>query len=75
MSTVSPVQNPPTRKVFRILAGIIAAFLLLVSLPLALSGVFTDSWWESATWALASLFAGIGMGLGARTGRWYSSRA
>jgi protein-S-isoprenylcysteine O-methyltransferase Ste14 len=75
MSTASPDQDPPTRKAFRILAGIIAAFLLLVSLPLAISGAFTDSWWESAIWALASLFAGIGMALGARTSRWYGTCA
>jgi len=61
--------------VFRILAGILAAFLLLVGLPLAASGAFVDSWWESGLWAIGSLYAGIGLAVGARTGRWYGVRA
>jgi hypothetical protein len=60
--------------VFRVLAGIIAAFLLLIGLPLALSGAFADTW-ESWLWAIVSLYAGIGLALGARTGRWYGVRA
>ena len=64
-----------TRMVFRVLAGILAAFLLLVGLPLALSGAFLDRWWESALWAIGSLYAGIGLAVGARTGRWYDVRA
>jgi hypothetical protein len=64
-----------TRLVFRVLAGIIAAFLLFVGLPLAASGAFTEEWWQSALWAVGSLFAGIGLALGAYTGRWYGIRA
>jgi hypothetical protein len=61
--------------VFRVLAGIIAAFLLLIGLPMAASGAFTDSWWESLLWEICSLYAGIGLALGASTGRWYGVRA
>ena len=60
--------------VFRVLAGIIAVFLLLIWLPLALSGAFADTW-ESCLWGIASLYAGIGLAVGARTGRWYGVRA
>jgi hypothetical protein len=60
--------------VFRVLAAIIAALFLLVGFPLALSGAFMETWWDSAIWAITSLYAGIGLGLGARTGRWYGSR-
>jgi hypothetical protein len=61
--------------VFRVLAGIIAAFLLFVGLPLALSGAFTETWWESWLWAIGSVYAGIGLAVGARTGQWYGIRA
>jgi hypothetical protein len=61
--------------VYRVLAGIFAAFLLLIGLPLAASGAFTDTWWESWVWAVGSLFAGIGLAVGAWTGRWYGVRA
>ena len=71
----SSVKMNETRMVFRILAGILAAFLLLVGLPLAASGAFVDTWWESGLWAIGSLWAGIGLALGARTGRWYGIRA
>lgn len=71
MSTSSPIEQRQTRIVFRVLAAIIAAILLLIGFPLALSGAFMDTWWESALWAIGSLYAGIGLGLGARTGRWY----
>jgi hypothetical protein len=60
---------------FRVLAGIIAAFLLFVGLPMASSGAFTESWWQSVLWVACSLFAGIGLALGAYTGRWYGIRA
>ena len=75
MNSSSSVKKSETRVVFRVLAGIIAAFLLLVGLPLALSGAFTHTWWESWLWAIDSLYAGIGLALGARTGRWYGVRA
>jgi hypothetical protein len=75
MDTSSSVQKTPTRMVLRILAAIISAFLLLVGFPLAASGAFMDSWWESALWAIGSLYAGIGLALGARTGRWYGVHA
>ena len=75
MNISSPIEKRQTRMVYRVLAAIIAALLLLVGFPLALSGAFMDAWWESAIWAITSLYAGIGLGLGARTGRWFGVRA
>jgi hypothetical protein len=67
-----------TRMLFRVLAGIIAAFLLLIGLPVGLHAMFTDSG-ESCLWdvfgAIACLYAGLGLAEGARTGRWYNMRA
>jgi hypothetical protein len=71
----SSVKKRETRVVFRVLAGIIAVFLLLIGLPLAVSGAFMDTWWESGLWAIGCVYAGIGLAIGARTGRWYSVRA
>ena len=61
--------------VFRVLAGIIGSFILLLGLPIALSGEFAGHWWESALVASCSLYSGIGLVIGAWTGRWYGSRA
>lgn len=61
--------------VFRVLAGILAAFILLVGLPLAFSGALGESWWWSWFWAIDFLYAGIGLAVGARSGRWYGIRA
>jgi len=61
--------------VFQVFAAILAAFLLLIGLPLALSGAFVDTWWESGLWAVGCLYAGAGLAVGARTGRWYGVRA
>ena len=60
---------------FRVLAGIISACLLLIGLPLAVSGAFMPTWWESGLWAIGCVYAGIGLAVGARTGRWFSVRA
>ena len=63
--------NRQTRFVFRILSGIVAAIMLLVSLPVA---VF-DAWHGSpfAVFAAACcVYAGIGLAIGAVTGRWYN---
>jgi hypothetical protein len=75
MNSSLSVTESQTRMVFRVLAGIIAAFLLLVGLPLALSGAFIEIWWESGLWAIGCVYAGTGLALGARTGRWYGIRA
>ena len=75
MNTSPSVETTQTRVVFRILAAIEAAFILLVGFPLALSEAFMDNRWESAILAIVSLYAGIGLALGARTGRWYGVRA
>jgi hypothetical protein len=73
MDTLSAVEKSKTRMVFRVLAAIIAFFLLAVDLPLGLSGAFTETWWESWFLIISSLYAGIGLAVGARTGRWYNS--
>ncbi len=80
LNTSSSVKKSETRMVFRVLAGIIAAFFLLVGLPLALSGAFVHAWWESWLCAICYLFCaicylygGIGLAVGAYTGRWYGS--
>jgi hypothetical protein len=75
MSQSSSGNIRETRMVFRVLAGIIAAFLLLVGIPMALSGAFTEEWWQSVLWVVCDLFAGIGLALGAYTGRWYGIHA
>lgn len=59
-----------TRFLFRVLAGVIAAFVLLVSLPLAMLEGIDGGGWQAWVLALCSLFAGIGMVVGARTGHW-----
>ena len=78
MSSSSSIRQRETRIVFRVLAGILAAFLLLVGLPVALYAVFADSG-ESCLWdiflAICCLYAGVGLVGGARTGRWYDVRA
>jgi hypothetical protein len=62
--------------VFRVLAGILAAFLLLCGLPMALHEVFTGSG-EHRLWgillAIGSVYSGVGLAVGARTGRWFKS--
>jgi len=64
--------------VFRVLAGIIAAFLLLIGLPIAVYRLFAGPG-ESCLWdvfmAICSFYAGFGLAGGARTGRWYNVRA
>ena len=77
MNSSSSIKQRETRMVFRILAGIIGTFLLL-GLPVALYGVFTSSgesllW--NIVWAIASVYAGLGMVVGARSGRLYDERA
>ena len=62
--------QPQTRFVFRILAGVIAAFILLIPLPYAvLESLDRGTLW---TWFLVCccLFGGVGMAVGARTGQW-----
>jgi len=73
LNTSSSVKKSETRVVFRVLSGIIAAFLLLIGLPVAFSGAFVHAWWESWVWAFFSLYGGIGMAIGAYTGRWYGA--
>ena len=59
-----------TRFGFRILAGVFAVFLLLVGFPMALSAAVNGTW-EAWLFAVCSLYAGVGLAFGARTGRWY----
>ena len=72
MSDLPSPGLPQTRFVFRVLAGVIAVFIFLVSVPMALYEAING---VSYAWflALVSLFAGIGLAVGARTGRWFNS--
>lgn len=77
MNSTSSVKRPETRMVFRVLAGVIATFLLLIGLPVALSEVFTSSCdllWNIFS-AICCLYGGLGLAVGARTGWWYDVRA
>jgi hypothetical protein len=68
----SPTK-PRTRFAFRVLAGVVATFLLLVGLPAAiLEGL--DGSCEAWFGALCCLYAGIGLVGGAWTGEWIYSR-
>jgi hypothetical protein len=58
-----------TRLVFRILAGILAAFVLLIGLPAALSEARSGVW-QAWLCAFCCLYAGVGLAVSARTGRW-----
>lgn len=59
-----------TRFIFRILAGVIALLLLLGGLPVALLEVRNGGTWQAWFVAVSCYFAGIGMAVGAKTGRW-----
>jgi hypothetical protein len=76
MNSSSSITQRETRMVFRVLAGILAAFLLLCGLPMALHEVFTGSG-EHRLWgillAIGSVYSGVGLAVGARTGRWFKS--
>lgn len=78
MRILPPRREGQTRTVFRILAGIVAAFILLVSLPLALYEAITATFVGWETWldwfmVLCCIYAGIGLATGARTGQWFNS--
>ena len=66
------MKNPVARLPFRILAGLIGAFLLLVGLPASLLEAQTGSL-EAWFFAVCCLVGGIGMALGAYTGRWFNT--
>ena len=74
---IRTMSSPPqptqqmTRSVFRVLAGILAAFLLLVGLPASLAET-RNGGWEAWLCAGCCLYAGVGLALGARTGRWFN---
>jgi hypothetical protein len=70
MKSLSPAKTGATRLIFRILAGILAAFLLLIGLPLALSEALSGSS-SLLAWlnAFCTLYGGIIFAVGARTGR------
>ncbi len=68
-STSHPRIEQKTRYIFRVLAGALALFLLLVGLPLEVLEV-RDGKWLACFGAACCYFAGIGFAVGARTGRW-----
>lgn len=67
------MKNSVTRLPFRILAGLIGAFLLLFGLPVSLIEVPTEPL-KAGFIAVCCLVGGIGLGLGAHTGRWFNSQ-
>ena len=69
-TTSHPRIERKTRFVFRVLAGILAVFLLLVGLPAAVLEVRGGGTWQAWFFAASCIFAGIGLAVGARTGRW-----
>lgn len=71
----TPAQpQPKARFPYRVLAGVIAAFLLLVSLPVAIHEGADRNTREAWFVALCSLYAGVGLAVGARTGYWPFTR-
>ncbi|QEG37496.1 hypothetical protein [Bythopirellula goksoeyrii] len=68
------MENTVTRLPFRILAGILGAILLLYSLPVSLLEASTGSL-RGCFMAVSCLVGGIGLTLGAYTGRWFNSPA
>lgn len=72
MNLFTPRRDGQTRKGFRILAGVIAAFIMLVSFPLALYEAWNGTWWNWLM-VLGCFYAGVGLANGAKTGRWFNS--
>lgn len=62
----------PTRMPFRVLAGVIAGFILLVGLPASLWEAQVMNW---QTWfiTVCCFYGGIGLALAAWTGKWYGN--
>lgn len=73
MTNSSLSGKDETRFVFRLLAGLLAAFLLLVGLPAALSEAGSGGG-EAWFCAFCCLYAGVGLAVGARTGKWMDFR-
>ncbi len=69
-STSHPRIEQKTRFIFRVLAGVLALFLLLVGLPLEVLEVRDGGTWQAWFGAASCYFAGIGFAVEARTGRW-----
>ena len=69
-TTSYPRIEPKTRFIFRVLAGVLALFLLLVGLPVAVLEALNRGTWQPLFGAVCCLIAGIGLAVGARTGRW-----
>jgi hypothetical protein len=70
MTSLSSAKTGETRLIFRILAGILAAFLLLFGFPVAISEIHSNDFqWWSVINAFCTLYAGVIFAVGARTGR------
>jgi len=69
-TTSLPRIEQKTRFIFRVLAGVLALFLLLVGLPKAVLEALDGGTWQAWFGAMCCCFAGIGLAVGARTGRW-----
>ena len=69
-TTSYPRIERKTRFVFRVLAGILAVFMLLGAPLVAVLEVRAGGTWQAWFAAVSCIFAGIGLAVGARTGRW-----
>ena len=69
-STSHPRIEQKTRFIFRVLAGVLALLLLLGGLPVAVLEARNGGTWQAWFGAASCLFGGIGLAVGARTGRW-----
>ncbi len=69
-TTSHPRTEQKTRFIFRVLAGVLALFLLLGGLLAAVLEARNGGTWRALFVAVSCYFAGIGFAVGARTGRW-----
>ncbi len=69
-TTSHPRTEQKTRFIFRVLAGVLALFLLLGGSLLAVVEALDGRIWQAWFTAVSCYFAGIGFAVGARTGRW-----
>ncbi len=69
-TTSPPHAEQKTRFIFRVLAGGLALLLLPGGIFAAVLEAQNGHPWQALTAALSCYFAGIGLAVGARTGRW-----
>jgi|GEM_PF-3046536 len=73
MKSLAQTKPGETRTPFRILAGVVAAVVLIIGFPAAVMETFRTGGWEAAFCGICCVYAGVGLAMGARTGRWYGA--